>query len=190
MWDEALACHVTVGSSGKALGDICCVVDTPAAIADAVWDEDICCHTTACTMGKLLCDASVGGSVCLTPCNINDIAAGVWDEAIACHLTNGTTGKVLNDTQDHPTKQQIAKEVWSTELPGCFEIDTAGSRLSDASDCIDALLGSIATTNWSEAEKSQIRDALGVDGTKVDSTGGVIQKIKNKVNTIFALLFK
>ena len=166
---------------------------TPCNIADltdAIWDEPICCHTTACTTGKLLCDASVGGSVCLTPCNINDIAAGVWDEAIACHLTDGTTGKVLNDTTDHPTKQQIAKEVWSTELPGCFDIDSAGLRLSDSSDCIDALLGSIATTNWSEAEKSQIRDALGVDGTKVDSTGGVIQKIKNKVNTIFALLFK
>ena len=69
-------------------------------------------------------------------------------------------------------------------------VGSAGQRLLDTSDCIDALLGNIATTNWSAAEKEQIRDALGIDGTKTDSTGGVLQKIKNKVNTIFALLFK
>ena len=125
------------------------------------------------------------------------IVDSVWDEALACHVTAGSSGKALGDIDtcmltvcDIPTKQEIAKQVWKEELPGCFDVGTAGQRLSDSSDCIDALLGSIATTNWSEAEKSQIRDALGVDGTKVDATGGVINKIKNKVNTIFALLFK
>jgi hypothetical protein len=133
-----------------------------------------------------------GAGAC--PCAIAD---AVWDEALSGHVTAGSAGKALGDvdtcgltTCDIPTKQEIAGEVWNTELPGCFELDTAGQRLSDASDCIDALLGSIATTNWSEAEKSQIRDALGVDGPKVDATGGIINKIKNKVNTIFALLFK
>ena len=148
VWDETLACHVAVGSTGAALT----AVPTAATTADAVWAELFACHVLAGSSGKALADID------------------------GCGLT----------TCDIPTKQEIAKQVWKEELPGCFEIDSAGQRLSDASDCIDALLGSIATTNWSEAEKSQIRDALGVDGTKVDATGGIINKIKNKVNTIFA----
>jgi hypothetical protein len=160
-----------------------------ATLTDAVWNEPICCHTTACTTGKLLCEASVGGSVCLTPCNINDIAAGVWDEPLTCHLTDGSTGKQLSEIDNLPTKQQISKDVWNTELPGCFEIGTAGQRLSDASDCIDALLGNIALTNWTTEEKEQIRDALGVDGDKTAASGGVLQKIKKKVDAIFIFLF-
>ncbi len=161
-----------------------------ASVVDAVWDEVIACHLTAGSTGAALSTAGAGSCPCA-------IADAVWDEALSGHVTAGSAGKALGDidtcgltTCDIPTKQEIAEQVWKEDLPGCFDIGSAGQRLSDASDCIDALLGSIATTNWTAAEKSQIRDALGVDGTKVDSTGGVVQKIKNKVNTIFALLFK
>lgn len=38
---------------------------------------------------------------------------------------------------------------------------------------------------WSTSEQEQIRDALGVDGTKTASSGGLIQKIKTLIDLIF-----
>ncbi len=39
--------------------------------------------------------------------------------------------------------------------------------------------GGAGGTDWTTSEKRQIRDALGVDGSKTASTGGLLQKIKN-----------
>ncbi|MCD6163465.1 MAG: hypothetical protein J7K40_13775 [candidate division Zixibacteria bacterium] len=40
---------------------------------------------------------------------------------------------------------------------------------------------------WTPEEKEQIRDALGIDGTKTKSVGGVIQKIKKLLEAILAV---
>ena len=39
--------------------------------------------------------------------------------------------------------------------------------------------------DWTTTEKEQIRDALGLDGTKTSSTGGLIQRIKTLIDLIF-----
>ncbi|HET6441928.1 MAG TPA: sialidase family protein [Phycisphaerae bacterium] len=44
----------------------------------------------------------------------------------------------------------------------------------------------IAESDWSVAERKQIRDALGVDGTKVAAAGGQVQAIKAKTDLITA----
>ncbi|RJS72690.1 hypothetical protein CW696_02580 [ANME-2 cluster archaeon] len=39
---------------------------------------------------------------------------------------------------------------------------------------------------WTPSEKEQIRDALGIDGTKTKSTGGVLQRRKRIEDAILA----
>jgi len=41
---------------------------------------------------------------------------------------------------------------------------------------------------WTPSEKEQIRDALGIDGTKTKSTGGVLQRMKSIADTILAMV--
>ena len=38
---------------------------------------------------------------------------------------------------------------------------------------------------WSTSEQEQIRDALGIDGDKTASTGGLLQRIKTLIDLIF-----
>ena len=165
-----------------------------ASVVDAVWDETLACHVAVGSTGAKLDALPTSGTGDWTSGEKENIrsALGVagTKTAGACGVVQNICCVVSSLSCCIPTKQAIAGEVWNTDLDECFEVGSAGQRLLDTSDCIDALLGNIATTNWSAAEKEQIRDALGIDGTKTDSTGGVLQKIKNKVNTIFALLFK
>lgn len=39
---------------------------------------------------------------------------------------------------------------------------------------------------WTQREREQIRDALGIDGTKTKSTGGVLQRRKRIEDAILA----
>lgn len=41
-------------------------------------------------------------------------------------------------------------------------------------------------SDWGVTEREQIRDALGVDGAKTKSTGGVMQRLKSVVDTIMS----
>jgi len=41
---------------------------------------------------------------------------------------------------------------------------------------------------WTQREREQIRDALGIDGAKTKSSGGVLQRIKSIVDTILAMV--
>jgi hypothetical protein len=58
VWDEAIASHLTAGSTGEKLSDAGAAGSPPSAeeIADAVWDEAISGHVTIGTFGKLLAD--------------------------------------------------------------------------------------------------------------------------------------
>ena len=46
-------------------------------------------------------------------------------------------------------------------------------------------VGGAGCNDWTSSEKSQIRDALGIDGTKTASSGGLIQRIKTLIDLIF-----
>lgn len=89
VWNEALAGHLTAGSTGAALNSASSGGSSPAAIADAVWDELIAGHLGAGSTGESLSNAGGGSSPAA-------IADAVWDEAIADHLNAGSTGLKLN----------------------------------------------------------------------------------------------
>jgi len=54
--------------------------------------------------------------------------------------------------------------------------------------CPPAYLEISGGQTWTVTEKGQIRDALGVDGDKVKSVGGVLQKIKSVTDAIIAFV--
>jgi len=60
-----------------------------------------------------------------------------------------------------------------------------GSQTYDSStDSLEAIATSGAIVDWSAAEREQIRDALGVDGTKTAATGGQLQGVKSQTDQL------
>ena len=47
-----------------------------------------------------------------------------------------------------------------------------------------SLLGALSTLDWTDAEKQQIRQALGVDGTKTATAAGVLDAVKSKTDAL------
>jgi len=102
VWDELLAGHLGVGSTGEALQDARDGGD-PLVIADAVWDEDISTHTAPGSAGeaqnRLDVDVSTravpGDAMDLAVATIEAIVNAILDEAIAGHLTAGTVGQAI-----------------------------------------------------------------------------------------------
>ena len=68
----------------------------------------------------------------------------------------------------------------TAKLDGMLEVDGLVSRYTE--NALEQAPSASGATDWSAAEKQQIRHALGVDGTKTTSTGGVVQAIQ----TVFA----
>lgn len=75
VWDELVADHTGVGSTGEALGAAGGGV-TAAAIADAVWDEALSGHVTAGSAGKALGDIDTDTSAILVDTG-TDIPASI-----------------------------------------------------------------------------------------------------------------
>ena len=78
----------------------------------------------------------------------------------------------LSDT----VKDDIVDKVWDEQLNGHLLAGSTGEALDGA--------GGEGKTDWTSSEKTQIRDSLGIDGVKTASTGGVINNIENKVDTV------
>lgn len=93
VWDEALAGHLTAGSTGEKLNAPS--VDN-AAIADAVWDEATAGHATAGTYGLQATDTKTAVDAINIETDAASIAGAVWDVAIAGHVGAGSTGEKLN----------------------------------------------------------------------------------------------
>jgi len=60
IWDEAIAGHAGVGSTGAALS--AATAPSAGAVADAVWDEASADHVAAGSTGKALSDAGAAGN--------------------------------------------------------------------------------------------------------------------------------
>lgn len=65
------------------------------------------------------------------------------------------------------TKEQIADQVWSEQTADHQITGSTGEALASG--------GGGGSSDWTDPEKEQIRDALGVDGTKNAATGGQLQ---------------
>lgn len=75
------------------------------------------------------------------------------------------------------TPAQIADAVWDEVLSDHNQVGSTGEALADA-----AAGGSGGVADWTLAERSQIRDALGVDGVKVTAVGGQLQSLPTAAN--------
>lgn len=93
VWDEALAGHLTAGSTGEKLNAPS--VDN-AAIADAVWDEATAGHATAGTYGKQATDTKTAVDAINIETDAASIANAVWDASTTGNITGGTMGGLLN----------------------------------------------------------------------------------------------
>lgn len=97
VWDEALAAHTVVGSTGEAQNRL---------------DDDITSR------------AAAGDAMALTVPAQTGLIDGIWDEALAGHLGAGSTGKALDDAGATADPSAIADAVWDEPITGHT---TAGS---------------------------------------------------------------
>lgn len=95
---------------------------------------------------------------------------------------NDKSGYTVSTNQDKtgysltitpPTSGQIATAVWNESQSGHSTAGTFGKYLDQAISSISAA----TSGDWSPTEKQQIRDALGLTGTKTTSAGGVLQSL-------------
>jgi len=145
VWDEILAGHLGVGSTGEALFNSAAASPSAATIADAVWDELRAGHVIAGSFGEGVASvqgnvtgtvASVTGSVGSVALNgitaasldvsaVNEIVDQTWDEILAGHLGVGSTGEALNNAGSGASAAVIADAVWDElraghVIPGSF----------------------------------------------------------------------
>lgn len=176
VWAVAIRTLTAIGTSGissqasvDSLRDAVIVDDLTAAVG---------CSTTEIRTGATQADGFY-----------NDLVIIVWNAAgvVARRITgyllaNGTftvpalpfipsagdriivLGRLASSAID---LDAIADAVWDEDISGHLGGDKTGQHLSNAS--------SGTGVDWSSAERQQIRDALGVDGTKAAAAGGQLQ---------------
>jgi len=81
VWDEAIAGHLTAGSTGAALNGA--TAPTAAAVADAVWDEALAGHLSAGSTGEALNAAGAAGDP--------------WTTTLPGAYAGAQAGKMLSD---------------------------------------------------------------------------------------------
>jgi len=159
-WDEILAGHLGVGSTGEALNNAGSGASA-AVIADAVWDELRAGHVIAGSFGEGVASvqgnvtgstASVTGSVGSVALNgitaasldvsaINEIVDQTWDEILAGHLAAGSTGEALNNSAAaSPSAATIADAVWDEALAGHVIAGSAGFAENLIDDTLAAVV--------------------------------------------------
>lgn len=154
VWDESIAAHDAAGSTGEALAG----ATAPAAadVADAVWDEALAGHADAGSAGAALTGASAPSAA--------DVADAVWDEALVDHAVAGSTGARL-------AAAAAAGDPWTAELPGDYDVGTAGALLPALAAALSALgAGSVVVTS-PVAESGTVTLHAGDDYDPADGRG-------------------
>ena len=161
VWDEALAGHLTAGSTGLALDNASAGGSTPAAISAAVWAEALPGAFGVGEAGKIVGDnvnATISSRSTLTQADILSDATPFAGASIDATISSRGTAD-----------------------PGDAMTLTAGERTA-----IDAQLSgthgagnweSASATDWTGAEKQQIRQALGVTGLTAATAAGELQDV-------------
>jgi hypothetical protein len=144
VWDEAIAGHAGVGSTGEALANA--TAPTAAAVADAVWDEAISGHLGAGSTGNAL---NAAGS-----------AGDPWSTPIPGAYGAGTAGKILGDNIN-ATIGSRASQTSVDDLPTNAELSTALGTADDA------VLAAVAALN--DLSQADIRAALGLASANLDT---------------------
>ncbi len=174
-------------------------------IADDVWDELISGHVTVGTFGAK-------NQLVVPSETINDYKADV--SALATEA-NATTNKnsIITEVDANETKIDALNNLSSAEVQTVLENNdldhliqvTAGVEKPTIGSYLDKMMNKNASqthdpttdsqeaqvdaggaADWSAGEKENIRDALGVTGTKTTASGGQLQTIDGKVDTVQA----
>ncbi len=148
------------------------VIIADIAISDAVVDG---IATTLSTPNNFKADVSALATEANATTNKNTIQTDLQTNEDKIDIIDTVVDAVKLKTDNLPT-DPAAQSVLLLALSG---IQTAiqgadSDTLKTISDQIDAI---VDNTDWTTAEKNQIRDALGITGTKVAAVGGDLQDI-------------
>lgn len=146
VWDEAIAGHAVVGSTGAALSAAGAAGDPWATVVPGAYGAG-----TAGEALGVLTDASFGNSALLNEIqalpaapSAADVADAVWDEAVADHAGVGSTGEALAGATA-PTADTVADAVWDELSTGHTDAGKAGQQLWTDIDAIKAKTDAIDT---------------------------------------------
>jgi hypothetical protein len=96
-----------------------------------------------------------------------------WKDAIIVFTAGPAAGQPRRITSFNPTLDRIVVAVAWTTAPGLNPYLILRTAVAEAPGA--------GATDWTSAEKEQIRDALGVDGTKTAATGGDVQDLQARL---------
>lgn len=156
-WDELIAGHLGVGSTGEALSTAS-AGGNPAAIADAVWDEDATGHQTQGSFGQVLGDSGADTDTIWALVNTN------LDATIASRASASQATAIQADTDDIQTRLPAA--LVGGRIDSNVGAVTAGAiaAASFAAGALDAV--------WTVAARTLTAFGFSVTvGTNSDKTG-------------------
>jgi hypothetical protein len=161
VWDEAIAGHLSAGSTGEALSNAGAAGTPPtaAAVADAVWDEARSGHVTAGTFGEGVASVigHVGGDV------IGNLRGEVQGDVI------GDVERVLEISSTG--RQQIADTIFTRAMTESYNTDGAAPTLAQAMFLIMQMLtesnvaGTTVTVKKLDGSTTAATFTLSPDGT-------------------------
>lgn len=187
VWDELVADHTDVGSTGEALGAAGGGV-TAAAIADAVWDEALSGHVTAGSAGKALGDIDTDTSAILVDTG-TDIPASITAlndlDAAGVRAAVGLAAANL-DTQLAAIDDAVDTEVASI----LAAVDTEVAAIKAKTDLLPAspaATGDIPTATQN-ADALLTRDMSAVTGEAARSPLNALRALRNKTARVGSTL--
>lgn len=177
IWDEALAGHVSAGSTGEAL--------SAAGSAGDPWITPLPGAYGAGTAGNILGNPLAVASLAansvtasaLAADAVAEIADGVWDEALAGHLAAGSTGEALDAAG-------TAGDPWTTALPGAYGAGTAGKILGDTGTNVTAIK---AKTDNLPASPAAVGSAMTLTSGERDAIATALLDLADGIETDWTL---
>lgn len=124
------------------------------------------------TVSASLTAAQVGVTIATVTDITNAVNASITSTSVVQSVTNAVT-----ITSTIPSETTTANAIWNTTQSAFGVAGTFGNLL-------DATMSGFASGgDWSAAEKSEIRFALGVTGSTTAGSGGIIQSISSLLTT-------
>lgn len=118
VWDELVASHVIVGSTGEALADAASGSVDAGAIADAVWDELITGHVVLDSAGK----------------TVAELASSVWTQSVRALSTEGVSAIQSGLAPANEYDSELAAIQADLDNPNQYKADVSALALKNEYD--------------------------------------------------------
>lgn len=197
-WDELLAGHLGVGSTGEALSDAQTGA-SPGAVADAVWDEVRAAHVAVGSFGEAL-DAKVsdtavpGDAMTLTAGERTATADAVWDETLPGSHPANSAGERLASTDDNidvtlSTRAEPSDIISGSPINTSFIDTNISSRSTLTAPQVDSQLsGAHGGGSWEAATVGDIADAVWDESVAGHTTAGTFGESLDNADTASAAI--